>query len=172
MAGNFHGFEGPEPRYISTQSWSSNPKCCGSGTYFVYACEVAVFKWTKYPDGRQDVSLYDPKDPQTPFLTIKGILFSTPWIGITLPPTKDWAPGFLRWGLQDITTTINRTSDGKIVKIGNGLNNGNFDTFTVGLCTYTTIEGPGLAKLPGVFFPIGVGTNVPATLYYQNSPYF
>eukprot|EP00884_Botryococcus_braunii_P014825 jgi/Botrbrau1/23343/Bobra.0051s0003.1 len=92
LAAKFNGFEGPEPRYRTTQSWSSNPKCCGSGTYFVYACEVAVFKWTDHGDGRQDVSLYDPSDTKTPFLTIKGIWFSTPSLGITLPPPRTGSP--------------------------------------------------------------------------------
>eukprot|EP00884_Botryococcus_braunii_P019269 jgi/Botrbrau1/6025/Bobra.0042s0011.1 len=123
VVGKFNGFEGPEPRLRTTQSWSSNPKCCGSGTLWPYSCEVAIFKYTTLPGGKQDLSLYAPSDPEKAFLTIKGLWYSAPWI--SLPPSKEWAPGWFRWLVEDITTTTNGTVDGKPVKIGNGLDVGN-----------------------------------------------
>ena len=172
LMGAYHGFEGPEPRLRTTQTWSNNPKCCGSGTYFPYACEVAVFKYTPQAGGRQDLAIYDPADLKTPILTVKGIWYGPEWLSLSLPGTQEWAPGFIRWGLQDITTTTNKTADGKTQKIGNGLNNGNFGPFHLGLCGIDSWEGPAKAKMPGEILPIGTGTNTPTALFYQNLPYF
>jgi hypothetical protein len=171
LIGKFNGFMGPEPHSRTTQSWTNNPKCCGSGTYWPYSCELAEFKYSPQPGGKTDLSLYHPSDTRTPFLTLKGIWYGPSWLAIPFPPTKGWAPGFFRWFTQDITTTTKTTADGKVVKIGNGLFNWNFGDFKIGLCGVDSLEGPARANLTGEFIPLGLGTNDATTLYIQNVPY-
>jgi hypothetical protein len=165
VVGEFNGFEGPEPRIRATQTWSNNSKCCGPGTYFPYSCEVAVFKYTPAAGGKRDLTICKPSDDKTPILTVKGIWYSPGlW---TMPATKTWETGIFRWLLQDITTTLNGT-----VKIGNGLNNGNFDEARSSVCGLDSWEGPARAAMPGEVSPVGLGVASPATLYFQNMPYF
>jgi hypothetical protein len=172
VVAKFNGFEGPEPRLRATQSWTNNSKCCGSGTYFPYASEVADFQYTPREDGRQDLALYSPSDAKHPILIVKGIWYSPPGVSIGFPPTKEWAPGFLRWFLQDVLTITNRTADGKRVKIGNALTNGNWGDFRIGFCGIDSWEGPARANMPGEVLLVGLGTNTPADANIQFLPYF
>jgi hypothetical protein len=165
LVAKFNGFEGPEPRLRGTQTWTNNSKCCGPGTYFPYACEVAVFKYTPTAGGKQDLAIYKPSDDKTPILTVKSIWHSHNLI--TVPQTNTWAPGLVRFFTQDITTTFNGTT-----KVGNGLNNFNYGKGGYGLCGLDSWEGPARAVMPGGVIPFGVGSVTPMTVYFQNVPYF
>jgi hypothetical protein len=172
MLAKFNGFEGPEPRNRVTQSWVNNPKCCGSTSVFPYPCELAVFQYMPRAGGTQDLSLYKATNTTALILTIKGIWYSPTSLSLPLPPTKTWAPGFMRWFLTDIITIENGTSSGEPVKVGNVLANTNFGDFRLGLCGIDSWGGPARADMPGEVIPLGAGSNSPAEVYWQFLPYF
>eukprot|EP00884_Botryococcus_braunii_P003934 jgi/Botrbrau1/13541/Bobra.4_2s0002.1 len=172
VVAKFNGFEGPEPRVRVTQSWTNNPKCCGSGKYFPYACKVAEFKYTPRADGRQDLEIHSLSDNKFPILTVKGIWYSPSWLSAAFPPTNEWAPSLLRWYLQDVSTITNGTADGKPVKVGNRLNTANYGDVRMGLCGIDSWEGPARANMPGGVATLGTGISSPTVAYTQFMPYF
>lgn len=152
---NYDGPRGPAFLQRSTQSWSTSPECCGSGTYIEHACEVADIKWTTRPDGKEDVAIYSRSDPKSEILRVTGLWHLPDSIGLYIPNTTLWAtcPGlgcWMRWLSQDIATE----TDGSSI-VNRVLDNFDYDTYYNTAGFLEKVEGPKAASLPGIT-PVGV----------------
>eukprot|EP00884_Botryococcus_braunii_P005153 jgi/Botrbrau1/14639/Bobra.0108s0002.1 len=162
---------GPQYFQRSTQSWSTNPKCCGSGTYIQHACEVADIKWTTRPDGKEDVAIYDISDPKSLILNVSGLWHLPESMGFFIPNTTVWAtcPGLngclMRWVSQDVATE----TDGSRI-VGRVLDNFDYDTYYNTAGFLEKVEGPKASSLPGIT-PIGVYIFPSTTMRIQYSAF-
>eukprot|EP00884_Botryococcus_braunii_P010575 jgi/Botrbrau1/19519/Bobra.0035s0018.2 len=164
---NYAGPNGSRWAGRTTNSWSTNPRCCGSGTAVQHACKLAVFKWTDRADGSTDLAIYDPSNTLTPILTVKGIL--TLPIYIPYGNTSTWHTGppgtlgnILRFLDQDIATITNGTEI-----VGHVVDNFDFDTTLASPMLFEGIGGPEAYRLAGTWLPLGGGFAVPTTFRIQ-----
>lgn len=145
VAAIYHGPDGPFVSGHTTQSWSTCPQCCGSGTYIPYACEVAVIKQTVLPGDREDLAVYNPSDLKSPILTINGIYLlpvEFPPPPFTIPNTTLWVMYPLRWLFQDVSSITNGTTpDGRPVIVGHNINNWDFEGSQITSGIYDSIGG-------------------------------
>jgi hypothetical protein len=152
---NYAGPNGTRWAGRTTQSWSTNPGCCGSGTYIEHPCEVAVFKWTQRNDNIQDLAIYDPSNTQSPILTIKGLWYLP--FGFPVANTTTWQtgpPGSLGAALRFISQDVATITKGTEI-VGHALDNFDYDNVTASPATFEGFSGPAAAKLPGYLLPIG-----------------
>jgi hypothetical protein len=158
VAATYQGPNGPQLWGHTTKSWSTSPRCCGSGTYIPYACEVAVIKRMLLPGGREDLAVYKPSDLNSPLLTINGIYIlplEIPPPPFTIPNTTTWVFYPLRWLFMDASSITNRTkADGSPVIVGHNINNWDFDSSRVTAGVYDTIGGSEAGNLPAFWIPI------------------
>jgi hypothetical protein len=158
VAATYHGPDGPSLWGHTTQSWSTSPRCCGSGTYIPYACEVAVIKRKLLPGGKEDLAIYNPSNLKAPLLTINGIYLlplEIPPPPFTIPNTTTWVFYPMRWLFQDTSSITNgTTADGRPVIVGHNINNWDFDGSRVTSGFYDSIGGSEAENLPAFWFPI------------------
>jgi hypothetical protein len=164
---NYAGPNGSRWAGRTTHSWSSNPGCCGPGTYIQHPCQVAKFKWTTGSDKRTNLAIYDKSGTGAPLVTIDG-LWHIP-IYIPFPNTTTWHNGppgsigsIFRFFDQDIATVTNGS---RIV--GHLVDNFDFDTSYFSPAFWDKIGGSVGSTLPGTWFPMAGVFTAPTTFRIQ-----
>lgn len=102
-------------------AWTEDPKCCGPGSYIPEACRVANMTWRTRADGKEDLIIFDPKDPTNPILTLNGLWRPfLPYLVLPFPNSELWGVGLLRPFFNDIVPLTNGTlgANGKPIITG------------------------------------------------------
>eukprot|EP00884_Botryococcus_braunii_P007745 jgi/Botrbrau1/16972/Bobra.49_2s0033.1 len=151
-------------------AWGDDPKCCGSGTYIPETCLVANITWYTRPDGKEDLLIYDPKDPVNPLLKVEGLWRPfLPYLSIAVPNSELWGYGILRTFWNDIVPQTN----GTLGKDGNPIITSRLQAFWDGSGSVTpvvmdNIGGSRSSDVPGLL-PVGVsvieGSNIRARFF-------
>eukprot|EP00884_Botryococcus_braunii_P021428 jgi/Botrbrau1/796/Bobra.0181s0049.1 len=154
----------------TTFAWGDDPKCCGSGTHVPESCQLANITWYTRPDGKEDLRIYDPKDPENPLLTVEGLWRPLmPYLTFPFPNSELWGYGILRTFFNDIVPQTNGTLD----KDGKPIITSRLQAFWDGEGNWTplvmdNLGGSRSSDVPGLF-PVGIsgikGSNLRARYF-------